>query len=111
MTVFGKYGYLIVDLCTGRLLSNRRVDDYRNLPSTRYDSPGLDLVENLEPAELINSSSRMLSALIHGKDYMKADEGIGIVRCLVAAYESSEADGTPVYPGRVRGLDTQYPWA
>jgi hypothetical protein len=112
MNVFGRYGYMNIDLCGGKLVSRCRKVENRPLSSAFYDTPCIEHEENIQPAEVIYSSAEMLRSLISGQGYMNAWEGEQIVRCLVAAHESSDFGGVPVEPGCLKGqLDTVFPWA
>jgi predicted dehydrogenase len=107
----GRNGTITVNELTGEMITSVRQAEYAELPTTRYGMPAIENHEKIAPAELVESTEKVLSALLTGGNSVTAEHGLLPVKILVAAYTSSENGGIPL---RLDGsLDSKrvFPWA
>ena len=110
--VYGcRNGMLTVNALTGELLSTARAEEHRDLPTTRYGMPGVDLCRSLAPAEVIDSSVAVLTALLHDSNNVTGEDGRAAIEVLVAAHESAERGSVPVMIGLDLDRQRTYSWA
>ncbi len=107
----GSRGQLVVDELRGTMHLSVREDDSRDLPTTRYGSPSVDTVREIEPADNISPSRAVLEALLNGDGAPSGDDGRAAVAALVAAYESDERGNVAVPVDGRLPEDRVFPWA
>lgn len=104
-------GHVNVSELYGEIVCTVREEVHRDLPTTRYGMPAVRERMNIEPVEVIESTSKVLNALLTDKNRVTAEQGMMAVKVLTAAYQSAENGNRPVR------LDSQldslriFPWA
>jgi predicted dehydrogenase len=107
----GRNGIISVDELSGEMFTSVRESEFRDLPTTRYGMPSQRSVVTIKPAEVVDSSAKVLQALVTGDNSVTADCGRLAIATLVAAYTSAENRGAPI--SLDAGLDRarMFPWA
>jgi predicted dehydrogenase len=91
-----RFGRVFVDELTGAIMAVHREPEHRELPTTRYGMPWVEITERIAPTSVIEPTKRVLQSLLEGGAYPTGADGLAAVRVLVAAYMSAEAGGEPV---------------
>ncbi len=104
-------GMITVNELTGEFYSTEREEQYRELPTTRYGMPAVNSLRTIQPAEVIDTSAAMLTALLNGANSMSGEEGRRVVAILVAAYQSAEQGSVPVRLDDKLNQNRVFPWA
>lgn len=104
-------GMITVNELTGELFSTEREEEYRELPTTRYGMPAVNNRRAIQPAEVIDTSAAMLTALMNDTNSMSGEEGRRVVELLVAAYQSAEQGNIPVRLDGKLDRSRAFPWA
>ena len=107
----GRNGMISVSELTGDMTASVRQSQYRELPTTRYGMPADNKHETISPAELIDSTALVLSALIKDENRVTAEQGMMAVKVLVAAYTSAENGSRPVRIDQGLDCNRTFPWA
>lgn len=108
----GRYGRLEIDELTGALSLAVRAAADRELPTTRYGTPGETVREAVVPADAAAPTRAVLRALLEGGDYPDGTVGRMAVEVLVAAAVSHEAGGRTVdLAAEVLPRDRRFAWA
>lgn len=104
-------GQILVDELAGFVRSIRRKEEFRDLPSTRYGMPAETETHLIRPADVIEPTAAVWTAMTSGKDYPDGNCGLHAVRALVAANVSGEQSGRPL-DILASGTDGRaFPWA
>ncbi|MCT7995220.1 Gfo/Idh/MocA family protein [Laspinema olomoucense] len=106
-----KNGMIAVNELSGEMVTSVREKKYTNLPTTRYGMPGVDSQQNIEPAEVIDSSAAVLNALINNTNNVSGECGRQSIAVLVAAYQSAENGSIPVRLDSHLNRSRIFPWA
>ncbi len=105
-------GQISIDELSGRLSWTVRLPEHRSQPSTRYGMPSDDGVSQIEPADAIMPSRRVLQALLAGEGYPTGEQGLSAVRTLAAAYLSDAENHRIVFLDHESlPEDRVFPWA
>lgn len=104
-------GMITVNELTGEFYSTEREEQYRELPTTRYGMPAVNVRLEIRPAEVIDTSAAMLTALLNSADSMSGEEGRRVVELLVAAYQSAEHGSVPIRLDHKLERSRPFPWA
>lgn len=108
----GPYGQLVVDELTGTMSLSVREAPHRHLPTIRYAMPGSERALRVEPTETIQSTRRVLEALVEGGEAPSGEDGRLAVAVLVAAYASAQRGSVPVsVDDPTIPRDRTFPWA
>jgi predicted dehydrogenase len=110
--VYGcRYGMITVDGLNGDIMTTARQPEHRSLPTTRYGMPSASAHWKIPPAEVIDSTVAVLTALFTGENNVSGEHGRQAVEALVAAYQSAGQGGVGVQ--LEAGLDRRrvFPWA
>lgn len=91
----GRNGIIAVNELTGAMATSVREAQYRDLPTTRYGMPAETASERIAPVEVIDSTAKVLGALLDGKNSVTPEHGRLAVQVLVAAYTSADQGGLP----------------
>ena len=97
-----EYGKIIVNELLGTLTVNSRSERDLTEPSFRYGLPDNHFQVQIEPAELINSTTELYAKVLEGSDYPTHLDGERTVRSALAAILSTELGGIPVSLDDVR---------
>lgn len=112
VTYAGRTGLIAISELTGDLVASVREASFRDLPTTRYGMPADVSRETLKPAELIDSTARVLAALIADHpDRVTAQQGMAAVEVLVGAYTSAENGSVPVKLNKGIDHNRVFPWS
>lgn len=110
--VYGcRFGMITVNELSGDLLSSKREAEYRDLPTTRYGMPAVEECRNIRPADVIDSSAAVLTALISDQNSVTAEQARRVVQALVAAHTSAERGSIPVRLDGPLDRSRRFPWA
>lgn len=110
--VYGaKNGHIHISELYGELVSTVREEEYKDLPTTRYGMPAIREKTKITPAEVVDSSAKVLKALIEDENRVTAEQGLLAVKVLVAAYQSAENGSKPVKLDNLLYLTRKFPWA
>ncbi len=104
-------GMIIVNDLTGDLQSTVREEQYRDLPTTRYAMPAVNMRHTIHPAGALDSIGVLLKALLDGENNVSGEEGRRAVELLVAAYQSAENGNVPVRADENLDRSRIFPWA
>jgi predicted dehydrogenase len=108
----GLAGQLVVDELSGTMRLSVREAAHRHLPTVRYAMPGSERVFQVEPTETVQSTRRVLEALMQGGEAPSGEDGRLAVAVLVAAYESAQRGSVPVsVDDPTIPLDRKFHWA
>lgn len=110
--VYGcRFGQIIVNELRGEMISIVREEQYRELPTTRYGMPAVEERTQIKPAEVIDTSAAVLTALFDGSESVSGAHGRHAVAALVATYQSSRQDGAAVRLADIAHRAEVFPWA
>lgn len=110
--VYGaKNGHIHISELYGELVSTVREKEFKDLPTTRYGMPAIREKTKIAPAEVVDSSAKVLKALIEDENRVTAEQGLLAVKVLVAAYQSAENGGKPVKLDELQDITREFPWA
>ncbi len=104
-------GQILVDELTGTMHASVRLQEHRELPTTRYGMPANSETIILDPVDAVAPSKAVLKALIGGADYPDGKTGRMAVAVLVAAHLSDQASHTPVLVNHELPTGLCFPWA
>jgi len=107
----GRNGQVFINEITGEMIASMRKSEHRALPTTRYGMPDEFIREYISPVEVIDSTVKVLTALISGENIVEAGHGMSAIRTLVAAYSSSEKGGSPIRLDAKLNTKLIFPWA
>lgn len=108
----GPCGQLVVDELTGTMRLSVRDAQHRRLPTVRYAMAAGERVLQVEPTETIQSTRRVLDALVNGEEAPSGEDGRLAVAVLVAAYASAQRGSATVsVDDPTISLDRMFPWA
>ncbi|CAM8363498.1 MviM Predicted dehydrogenases and related proteins [Candidatus Methylopumilus universalis] len=107
----GRNGQVFINEITGEMIASIRKSEHRALPTTRYGMPDEFTREYISPVEVIDSTVKVLTALISGENIVEAQHGMSAIRTLVAAYTSSENGGSPIRLDAKLNTKLIFPWA
>lgn len=107
----GRNGLITVSELTGRMATAVRQLEYRELPTTRYGMPADFELHKITSAEIIESTSLVLDALIRDDNRITAHQGMKAVEVLVAAYASAENNSRAVRIDHHLDRGRVFPWA
>ena len=96
-TYICKYAQITVDELAGSVRMTSRVQEYRDLPTTRYGMPAK--VENIEiePVDVVMPTVALWRAMLSGEPFPRGEgAGVHALRCLVAAHSSHSKGGALV---------------
>lgn len=105
-------GQVVVDELNGEMRVAARKAEYRQLPTSRYGMPVDIRREAIPPAETIESTMAVWTAMLTRSGYPGPEVGEHALSCLVAAHLSDRAGGAPVstkVPQAAR--DERFAWA
>ena len=112
VTYAGRNGMISINEFTGEMVTSLRESQYRDLPTALYGMPADISHETITPAEVIDSTAEVLSALLSDhSNNVTAQQGMMAVRVLVAAYRSSTEGNIPIRLDRKLDFDLVFPWA
>jgi predicted dehydrogenase len=111
VTYAGRNGMIGINELTGDMVTSVRESQFRDLPTTRYGMPADNTRETITPAEVIDSTARVLNALIKDENRVTAEQGMMAVKVLVAAYASAENGSIPVRLDGELDRGRIFPWA
>lgn len=104
-------GIITVNELSGDLQTSEREAQYRDLPTTRYGMPAVEEQRTIKPADVIDSSAAVLSALMDDKDPVTGEQARRVVQALVAAHASAEQGSIPVSLDGLLDYSRKFPWA
>ena len=107
----GRNGLISVSELTGKMTATVRQSEFRELPTTRYGMPADTTCLTIAPAEVIDSTALVLSALLQDDNRVTAEQGTMAVKVLVAAYASAENGSRPVQLDAQLDRQRVFPWA
>jgi predicted dehydrogenase len=91
-----EFGKIVVDELLGMLTIDFRSEHDLTEPSFRYGLPNNHFQFQIQPAELIKSTTELYARVLAGSDYPTHLDGERTVRSALAAILSTELDGLPV---------------
>lgn len=110
--VYGcRQGMITINELSGEFVSTEREQQYRELPTTRYGMPAVESHRTIRPADVIDSSAAVLTALLEDVDRVSGQDGRRVVEALVAAHESAERGNVPVHLDGKLDRGRVFPWA
>ena len=110
--VYGcRRGMMTVNELDGELLCSEREEQYRELPTTRYGMPAVNTRHAIRPADVIDTSAAVLTALLTDVDNVSGHDARRVVAALVAAYQSAEHNSGPVRLDGALDRTRVFPWA
>jgi predicted dehydrogenase len=105
-------GQIFVDELEGKMIPTVRLSEHAAMPTTRYGMPWEEYEESISPADSLKPSRDVLGALLAGKNYPSGEEGLVIIRTMLAAYHSHENQNRIVrLDEEGLPLDRVFPWA
>ena len=107
----GRNGLILVNELTGNISATVRKCQFRELPTTRYGMPADITNQTIAPAEVIDSTALVLSALLRNDNRVTPEQGAMAVKVLVAAYASAENGSRPVLIDNKLDRNRVFPWA
>lgn len=111
VTYAARNGWITVDELTGRIQASVRQAKFRGEPTTRYALPARNWRETIRPAELLDSTTAVIRALLSDRNRVTGEDGLLAVKVLVAAHMSAERGGRPVAINGRLDLHRKFPWA
>ena len=111
VTYAGRNGFMTINELTGEMTTSVRESQFRDLPTTRYGMPAENARESIPPAEVIDSTARVLEALLLDENSVNAQQGMMAVKVLVGAYMSAENGSRPVKLDSSLDQTRIFPWA
>lgn len=101
VTYAGRTGIMVADELSGSIrLSARQMKDL-DLPTTRYGCLSVIRDIAVTPADVIEPTISVLSALLEGSGYPAGEDGRHALAVLIAAHESNDANHAGVAPAEV----------
>lgn len=91
-----RHGQIVVDELNGEMRVAARQGEFRDLPTSRYAMPANIRNEAIQPAETVESTMAVWSAMFAGAGYPDGAAGVHALSCLVAAHASDLAGGASV---------------
>jgi predicted dehydrogenase len=108
----GRHGRLTIDELTGRAHLVMRRPEHRAMSTIRYGMPWEEEEFSIAPADAVEPSRAVFTALLAGEDFPNATIARQAVEVLVACYRSDEQDGRIVHLDRDQlPRDRVFPWA
>jgi predicted dehydrogenase len=106
-------GHIHVSELYGELISTVRNDEYLDLPTTRYGMPAIREKTSISPVEVVDSSAKVLDALLNDSNRVTGEQGMLAVQVLVAAYQSAENGNIPIKLDQISDTNKirKFPWA
>lgn len=107
-------GQIYVDELAGYVYTSRRKDsEDAALPSTRYGMPAATHNLYIDPADSLEPTARVLKSLLNDVDFPTLQDGIATIRTLVAAYASSDRNGSCIDIQQIPSEyeERRFPWA
>jgi predicted dehydrogenase len=111
VTYAGRNGIIGINELTGEMTTSVREPQYRELPTTRYGMPAKAGRETIKPVEVIDSTAKVLSALLNDQNSVTAQQGMLAVKVLVAAYTSAENGSVAARLDHKLDHSRVFPWA
>jgi len=111
VTYAGTYGVLVFDELSGVMQFTAREGQYRDLPTTRYGMPAIEITRQLPSTTYEILMPRVLQALIGGDDIPNGEQGRLVVAALVAAHVSHENAHRAVRLDSNLPRERVFPWA
>lgn len=111
VTYAARNGWITVDELTGRVQASVRQAKFRNEPTTRYALPARNWSETIKPAELLDSTTAVIRALLSDRNRVTGEDGLLALKVLVAAHMSAERGGRSVAINGRLDLHRKFPWA
>jgi len=110
--VYGcRLGQIRLDELKGEYsVMHRKVAD-RELATTRYGMPSDYFGSTIKGVEVVESSARVLEALIKQEDPVTGEDGLHAVKVLAACYRSNAHNGVEVLVDDLDRDATVFPWA
>lgn len=107
-----RHGQIAIDELAGRMVQSMRKAEHRDMPTTRYGMPWLDIDQTIAPADVIAPTQAVLTALLAGYDYPSGEDARMALEALSAAYWSADNGNASVAIGDPRiSRDRIFPWA
>ena len=91
-----EFGKIVVNELLGILTIDSRSEHDLTEPSFRYGLPNNHIQVQIQPAELIKSTTELYAKVLEGSDYPTHLDGERTVRSALAAILSTELNGLPV---------------
>lgn len=107
----GSFGQIFVDELQGALYAIARRPQDRELPMNRIGSEAVVLRETIPAVEMLESTRCVIEALLRGSPACSGEDGVTIVKTLVAAYLSHERGNMPVDISQPLPEERSFPWA
>jgi hypothetical protein len=105
-------GQIVVDELEGWVRLAARKAEHRGLPTTRYGMPHDVREERVPPADVVEPTMGVWSAMLEGRPFPDHAIGYGALCGLVAAHVSHEAGGREVaLDGEDLPRDRRFSWA
>jgi len=107
----GAHGIMVVDELSGRMETNIREPQYRDLPTTRYGMPSTYEQLKIAPADAVGPSRSVLQALLNDEDPPSGEDGRLAIAVLVGAYISNDNGNVPIKVDGKLPRERVFPWA
>jgi predicted dehydrogenase len=91
-----EFGKIVVNELLGTLTIDSRLEHDLTEPSFRYGLSNNHIQAQIQPAELIKSTTELYAKVLEGSDYPTHRDGERTVRSALAAILSTELNGLPV---------------
>lgn len=106
-------GHVHVSELYGELVSTVRQEEFLGLPTTRYGMPAVREKIAISPVEVVDSSAKVLEALLNNSNPVTGEHGMLAVKVLVAAYQSAENGNISVRLDQIIETNKirKFPWA
>ncbi len=104
-------GLISVSELTGKMTATVRQSEFRELSTTRYGMPADSTSLTIAPAEVIDSTALVLSALLQDDNRVTSEQGMMAVEVLAAAYFSAENGSRSLRLDRKLDRKRVFPWA
>jgi predicted dehydrogenase len=105
-------GQIVVDELNGTMRVLARKAEFRELPTTRYGMPSDIRTDSIAPADVVEPTKALWSAVLAGKPYADGLAGYHALSCCVAAHVSHDRGGLPVsIEDPDLPSDQQFKWA
>jgi predicted dehydrogenase len=92
----GPMGQVVVNHMGGKMFQTVREAVHREMPTTRYGMPSVDVCSKLTPTDIVEVTAAVTEALFNGKDFPSGEEGMLAIQTLVASHMSHELNHQPV---------------
>ncbi|OGB20896.1 MAG: hypothetical protein A3I66_20060 [Burkholderiales bacterium RIFCSPLOWO2_02_FULL_57_36] len=106
-----RYGQILVDELSGFMRIMHRQEQYRDLPTTRYGMPAVEVIRQIEPVDVVGPTESLWKAMLKGGSIPDGQCGRHAVATLVAANLSGEQDGRAVQIDAGLPVARVFPWA